>query len=169
MQTISPTTVAPVCGVGDPLNLICTASIQFISWSVLRVNEQGILERVFFDEPLNSEDLLQMPQPIVNSLATFTFSRTSAQAELPLITMLSIDSVSIGLNGTVVNCMDGRSQLQEENKLIPASTIIQIIDTTQSELTYQLSQIFLRLSYPIINRRSIDIGLERSTNTLRSC
>ena len=72
-----------------------------------------------------------MPQPIAISLATFTFLRTSAQGELPLITMLSIDSVSIGLNGTVVHCIDGRNQ--EGNKLMPASTTIQIIDTSQSE------------------------------------
>ena len=134
--TLSPTTVAPVCRVGDPLNLTCTSSIQFITWSISGpgVNEQGDLENVINDEPLNSEDTLQMPRPIMISLATFTFMRTSVQGELPLITILSINSVSIGLNGTVVRCMDGRNQLPEENKLMPASSTIQIIDTSQSEL-----------------------------------
>ncbi len=134
MLTLSPMTVAPVCRVGDPLSLTCTASIDFIIWSVSRVNEQGMLEKAINDEPINSEDLLQMLQPIVTSLATFTFTRTSAQGELPLISTLSIDSVSISLNGTVVRCIDGRSQ--EENNLMTGSTTctIQIIDTRQSEL-----------------------------------
>ena len=85
--------VAPVCRVGDQLNLTCTASIEFITWSVFCVNEQGILERAINDEPINSEDMLQMPEPTVNSLATFTFMRTSAQGDLPLISTLSVDSV----------------------------------------------------------------------------
>jgi hypothetical protein len=127
-------TVAPVCHVGDPLELTCTASIDFIIWTISRVNEKGMLEKAINDEPINSEDLLQMLQPVVISLATFTFMRTSAQGELPLISTLSIESVSIGLNGTVVNCTDGRSR--EENKSIPVSTTIQIIDTSQSELAY---------------------------------
>ena len=122
--------VAPVCHIGDPLNLTCTSSIEFITWSISRVNEQGDLENVINDEPLNSEDTLQMPQPIEISLATFTFRRISAQGELPLVTTLSIDSVSIGLNGTVVRCIDGRNQ--QGSKFMPASTTIQIIDTSQS-------------------------------------
>jgi hypothetical protein len=93
-----------------------------------------MFESVINDEPVNSEDLHQMPHPIEHSLATFTFTRTSAQGELPLVTTLSINSVSIGLNGIVVNCSDGRSQ--EENKLMTASVTIQIIDTSQSELAY---------------------------------
>ena len=93
--------VAPVCHVGDPLQLTCTASIEFISWSIFRINEQGMLERVIIDEPINSRDRVQMPDLIVNELVTFTFMRTSAQGDLPLISTLSIDSVSIGLNGTV--------------------------------------------------------------------
>ena len=128
--TLSPMMV-PVCRVGDPLNLTCTASIEFICWSISHVNEQGDLEDIINDVPLNSIDVRQMPQPTAIDLATFTFMRTSAQGELPLITTLSIDSVNIGLNGTVVSCIDGR--VQEENKLMPASTAIQIIDTSQSE------------------------------------
>ena len=74
--------------------------------------------------------------PIVNELATFTFMRTSAQGDLPLISTLFIDSVSIGLNGTVVNCTDERIN-EERNALIFVSTTIirfMIVDTTQSEL-----------------------------------
>ena len=128
--------VAPVCRVGDPLQMTCTASIEFTSWSIFRVNEQGMLERAIHDEPINSVDQVQMPEPTVTELATFTIMRTSAQNVLPLTSTLSIDMVSIGLNGTVVNCMDGRRS-EERNVSISASTTIKIIDTNQSELANQ--------------------------------
>ena len=135
-MTLSPTNVAPVCHVGDPLQLTCTASIEFISWSIFRINEQGMLVRAIIDEPINSQDRIQMPRPIVNELATFTFMRTSAREDLPLISTLFIDSVSIGLNGTVVNCTDERRN-EERNASIFVSTTIMIVDTTQSELSNQ--------------------------------
>ena len=131
-MTLSPTTVAPVCRAGDPLQITCTAPIEFITWSIFRVNEQGMLERAIIDEPINSQDPLQMPETMTD-LATFTFMRTSAQGDLPLVSTLSIDSVSIGLNGTVVRCMDGRRN-GEGNVSMPASTTIYIVDTSQSEL-----------------------------------
>ena len=137
MLTLSPMTVVPVCHVGDPLNLTCTASVEFITWRVFHVNERGMLKMAINDEPINSEDSFQMPEPIVSNLATFTFTRTSARFSLPLTSTLSIDSVSIGLNGSVVNCVDGRSWIA--NRLMSASTTIQIIDTSQSKLIYHTS------------------------------
>ena len=123
MLTLSPMMVAPVCRVGDPLNLTCTASVDFISWSIFRANEQG---KAINDELINSIDDNQMSQTVVNS-AMFTFARTSAQGATPLISTLSIDNVSIGLNGTVVRCMEAG------NMMSSASTTIQIIDTSQSK------------------------------------
>ena len=86
------------------------------------VNEQGR------DEPFTistSSGPSQQSAPIVVNSTTFTLIRDSGEGVLPLIFTLSIDPVSIGLNGTVVNCTDPR------NMLISASTTIQIIDTSQ--------------------------------------
>ena len=145
MVTLSPMMVAPVCRVGDPLQLTCTATVQFISWSVIRISEQGTLEMEINDELINSRDDNQMAQTVVNS-ATFTFSRSSAQGATPLISTLSIDSVSISLNGTVVRCSD------VENTTISALTTIQIIDISE-----WFNNIFLLLiSWCIvINYRSV--------------
>ena len=161
MLTISPMTVAPVCQVGDPLNFTCTASVEFISWNI---NEQS-MKRVINDEPINSEDSLQMPDPIVTDLATFTFMRMSAQFSLPLISTLSIDSVSIGLNGSVVNCMDGRDRVT--NRLMSASTTIQIIDTSQSKLVLIPHKLlsWLMILF-LINRRSIDSRIKHFRTAL---
>ena len=122
MVTLSPMMVAPVCRVGDPLQLItCTATVEFISWSIFRISEQGTLERKINDELITSRDDNQMIQTVVNSV-TFIFNRNSIQGASPLISTLSINSVNIGLNGMVVQCSD------VVNKTISALTTIQIID-----------------------------------------
>ena len=46
MLTISPMMVASVCHVGDPLQLICTGSVEFVRWNI-EINKQGTLEEVF--------------------------------------------------------------------------------------------------------------------------
>ena len=126
MLSESPVTVAPVCHVGDPLQLTCTASVQFIRWKILQVNEQGTLVEPVNSVQINSVDANQMSQRVVNS-STFTFMRTSGQGDSPLITTVSIDSVSIGLNRTVLKCTDSG------NEMTLTSSTIQIIDTSQSK------------------------------------
>ena len=127
MVTLSPMTVAPVCQVGDPLQLTCSASAQSIRWSIFRViNEQGTLAEVTNSLIIDSSDANQMKQREANS-ATLTFTRSSPPGASPLISTLSIDSISIGLNGTAVHCSDIASPITS------ASTIIQIIDISQSE------------------------------------
>jgi hypothetical protein len=83
----------------------CTASVQFMRWSILHVNDQGTLEEATSSVQINSRDDNQITRRAVN-LSTFAFTRTSTPRVLPLISTLSIDSVSIGLNGTVVRCSE---------------------------------------------------------------
>ena len=122
MVKLSPRTVAPVCHVGDELNLTCTTSVEFISWSFKVVTEQGREEEITMFSTASHQSM-----PIAVNSTTFTLTRNSHQGALTLIVTLSIDSVSIGLNGTVVNCVDTR------NSTTSASTTIQVIDTSNSE------------------------------------
>ena len=119
-------TVAPVCRVRDPLHLTCTASVaNTIEWTFTVVNQQGENEPVTTfstAEALSNRSVLIQ----VNS-TTFSLIRKSSRNVLPLIVTLSIDSVSIGLNGTVVTCRD------TGNSTTSASTTIQIIDTSNGE------------------------------------
>ena len=124
MVILTPVMVAPVCHIGDGLNLTCTASVEFISWSI---NEQGSQDDGEFTPTfITSRATTNQSKQIVVNSAMLTFVRNSADGVLPLISTLSIDSVSIGLNGTVVNCTDATNSTS-------ASTTIQIIDTSQSE------------------------------------
>ena len=114
--------VAPVCRVGEPLQLTCTASIEAgIQWSVFRNNEQIVSDVLITIGSANNQRT-----PITVDSVTFTHVRTSAQGASPLVSTLSIDSVSIALNGTVVNCGD------LSNPMTSTSTTIQIIDISQS-------------------------------------
>ena len=121
MVTLSPMTVAPVCHIEDPLQITCTASVQFIRWSIWQANEQGIHVEVTDSVLITASDANQMKEREVNS-ATFTFMRTSAEDTTPLVSTSSIDSVIISLNETVVHCSD------VANPMTSASTTIQIID-----------------------------------------
>ena len=100
--------MALVCHADDTLNITCTAaSVQFIGWSIMVTNERGMLDEVigFSNSRDRSQQVMQM---MVNS-TLFTFMRMSAQNDTPLISTLSIDKVSIDLNGTVVHCMEADS------------------------------------------------------------
>ncbi len=135
--------VAPVCHVGDPLQLTCTAalagSVQTIRWSIFRViNEQGTLSEITNSVLIDNSDANQIKSNEVASV-TFTYARISAQGASPLISTLSIDSVRSELNGTVVNCSD------IANPMTFASTTIQIVDFNQiSEL---ISHVSLQFHY----------------------
>ena len=129
--------VVPVCHVGDQIQITCTAMVDQesgIRWNAFRINEQTTLEQIISDvlilaRPLGNQRTSIMPTT-ANSVI-FTFMRTSEQGAIsPMISTLSIDSVSIGLNETVVRCAD------LTDSMISALTTIQIIDSSQSEFVY---------------------------------
>ena len=127
--------VAPVCRVGEPLELTCTAalagSVQTIRWSIFRViNDQGTLSEITNSVLIDNSDDNQRKTKEVASV-TFTYVRISDQGASPLVSTLSIDSVGIGLNGTVVRCSD------VANPMTSASTTIIILRDTNkiSKLT----------------------------------
>ena len=84
--TLSPMSVAPVCRVGDPLQLTCTASVESgIKWNIFQVNEQIVSDVLITIGSANKQRT-----PITVDSVTFTFTKTSAQGASPLASMLSI-------------------------------------------------------------------------------
>ena len=157
MLILSPMMVAPVCHVRDPINLTCTTSVEFISWSIMLDNTHGRDQEI--TAFINSKDLSQQPiRRVVNS-TTFNFMRISAQGESPLISTLSIDLVSIDLNGTVVNCMN------VANSMISASTAIYVIDTTTNYSDIHSLIILIRLD-PTLHITSEECGTDDITVTV---
>ena len=114
-----------MCRVGDPLQLTCTTSVEFLEWHMRVINEQGGLHEITAFS--NSRDVArQLTRMVVND-TSFTFMRTSARNDTPLVSTLAINSTSIDLNGTVVRCMDAN------NPMTSASTTIQIMDLDNSK------------------------------------
>ena len=129
MLSLSPLTVASVCRVGDSLQLTCIAPVRSLRWSILQVNDQGTLVGVTNSVLIDGSDDNQRKQSKVAS-TILIYMRISTSGASPLISTLSINSVSNSLNGTVVRCSD------VTNPMISASTIIQIANISQiSELT----------------------------------
>ena len=125
-----PMSVARVCRVGDPLQLTCTASVDFLEWNMMVINEQGRLHEITAFS--NSRDMNQQLPPMVVNDTSFTFMRISARNATPLVSTLAINSTSIGLNGTVVRCRDAN------NPMTSASTTIHIIGIINSKCTHEL-------------------------------
>ena len=137
--TFSLMEVAPVCRVGDPLELTCTASVESLQWSLTVVDEQGRDENILMFITASAPS--PQPPPITVNFTTFTLRRISDQGASPLVSTLSIDPVSIGLNGTVVNCMDATSSMTPSSE----STTILIIDISM-QVNYPLNNLITILN-----------------------
>ena len=126
-MTLSPPSVAPVCRVGDPLELTCSSTGSLIEWSFIVGDEQGVLlnyHRLITSQEISGRVLMLL----VNS-TTFTFMRTSSQGSLPLVSTLVIDSVNRYLNGTEVHCLDVET-------FATASTTIHLFENSMSPYPY---------------------------------
>ena len=104
---ISPSEIAPICQAGDQRKLTCSTSGVLQTWKFTAISESGAA--MTFTRTVSSGGSTGVDsQPlIINSTLMFTFSRLSCQGSLPLISRMTIDPVTEGLNGTRVNCLDG--------------------------------------------------------------
>ena len=96
---ISPPPEAPVCQAGDQLELTCSLSGTFLRWQFTAVRESGVPETY-----MRTVSSGGVSSPfIINSTIEITFVRLSTQ---PLTSRMTISSVTEGLNGVRVNCID---------------------------------------------------------------
>ena len=107
---------------GSQLELTCTTTGDFLQWrfSVIRGNETSpttVFTRTIISVFSASNAI---SQSVVNS-TVFTFSKLSAEDNLPVVSRLLISPVSWGLNGTEMSCRDLTTSET-------AVTIIKIID-----------------------------------------
>jgi hypothetical protein len=92
-----------------------------VQWNLTVVNEQGRNEELIMF--ITASAVSAQPMPMVVNSITFTLRRISAQGASPLVSTLSIDLVSTGLNGTVVNCLDATNSM---SPLSESATILVI-------------------------------------------
>ena len=119
---IFPSGVAPVCRVGDQLELMCTSSGTVHRWEFTVIPENISHTTT----PVTSAGTSGVPQPLTFSGSMITFLRLSGQGSSPLVSRTVVSPVSSGLNGAVVNCFEGISSTDSV-----ATTTIRIIDPGQ--------------------------------------
>lgn len=99
--------MASVCN-GDQLELTCNVTGRLLEWrfNITRIYIRGI-----------SSDT-QTPQQLIVNNSRFTFSRTSNQNDVQLVSRLLISPVTDSLNGTNVICEDPVSLLQSTTTIL---------------------------------------------------
>ena len=100
---ISPSAVAPVCQVGDQLELRCTTTTGMNHRWKFTVFPENITHTSY----VTSFGMSGTPPSLTISTSMITFSRLSGPNSLPLVSRIVVSPVSSGLNGTVVNCFEG--------------------------------------------------------------
>ena len=115
---VSPPEGASACS-GDQLELTCTTSGILLEW-MFSVVPDNIAARTYTKGLTTATEA---PEPLIINSTRFTFSRLSPLNRLPLISILVINLVTVGLNGTKVNCTD------VETSETASTTIITIIVT----------------------------------------
>ena len=102
---LSPSPVAPVCQAGDQLELTCntTAGIAIEHRWEFTVFPENVTHT---GRPVESIGVSGIPPLLAINTSTITFSRLSGPNDLSLISRVTVNPVSIGVNGTVVKCID---------------------------------------------------------------
>ena len=100
--------IAPVCQVGNQLELSCSVTGIFLRWEFTIFPEN----MTYVQTPVTSSGPSGIPPPVRINTTMFTYSRLSGPSSLPLISRLTINPVSRGLNGTVVNCFEGSTSTE---------------------------------------------------------
>ena len=121
---ISPSAVAPVCQVGDQLELTCNSTGMIHRWEVTVMIPQ-IMTTTINVLASSSDSSGQSPVVTINN-STFTAPRLSAPGSLPLVSGMTVTPVSRSLQGTVVSCFEGTTSTESL-----ATTTIKTIDPGQ--------------------------------------
>ena len=101
---ISPPEGVSACS-GDQLELTCTTSGSLLEWT-FAVAPDTTAARMYTKGLTKATEA---PEPLIVNSTRFTFSRQSPLNRLPLVSFLAINPVTVGLNGTKVNCTDVES------------------------------------------------------------
>ena len=115
---ISPSPVAPVCQVGDQLELRCSSTGIIHRWEITVMMPHTMTSII---NVLSSTGSGGSPVVRLNN-STFIVPRLSGLGSLPLMSRMTITPVSRSLNGTVVSCFEGTSSTESV-----ATTIVYII------------------------------------------
>ena len=116
---LSPSGEAVVCEEGE-LSLTCSTNASILLWiSSPLQNDQG--QVLMFNRYIASDGTAQQISNLTVNSTFFNVSRVSGRDELPLVSRLVINPVSVGMNGTRVNCTE--RAVNNENIAVASTTV----------------------------------------------
>ena len=105
---------------GGELSLTCSTNETLLSWTSSPLqNEQGQVRT--FTRSISSSGVSQQMSTLMVNSTLFNVSRVSGRNESPLVSRLVIGPVSVGLNGTRVNCTE--RAMNNENTAVAFTTV----------------------------------------------
>ena len=108
---------------GEQFTLECQSSLQddfILEWNVYIPYRNKMYPKLYSKNGVRDTATVE-----IESMVTLNFDRTSESGELPLISQLSINNVSMNLNETRINC----TERNYDNNNIIIQTVIHIIDS----------------------------------------
>ena len=105
---------------GEELLLTCSTNVSIILWSTspLQNEQEQVLTFMRF---ISSVGPSQQASDMMVNLTFFNVSRVSGRDESPLVSRLVINPVSVGFNGTRVNCTE--QAMNSENTAVASTTV----------------------------------------------
>ena len=111
--------VLTVCAGGD-ISLTCTINATIVEWSVTAPHRHSLTRLL----SINTRTTVRETIP-VSGIVVFEIIKVSNRGDLPLVSKLSANNVSAGVNGTLIKC---REESHESlNTSMGMETIVNII------------------------------------------
>ena len=107
----------------EQLTLECQSSLQddfVLEWNVYVPYLNETSHKLYSVNGVRDTKIVE-----IKSMVTLSFNRTSESGDLPLVSQLSINNVSMNLNETRINC----TERTNDNNNIIIQTVIHIIDS----------------------------------------
>ena len=107
----------------DQLSLECQSSLQdkfVLEWNVYVPYHNKMPHKLYSINGVRDTKIAE-----IESMVTLSFNRISESGDLPLVSQLSINNVSVNLNETRINC----TERDDDNNNIIIQTVIHIINS----------------------------------------
>ena len=129
--SISSTDVVSVC-LGGQLSLACTINTSFIQWNINIPHYPALITYLF-----STNRVTNIPETFTINETDFEILKTSNRGAVPLVSTLSITNVSVGLDGTLIQCMEVDGTMDPTLEVF--STVINISTVQFGRLLYTVN------------------------------
>ena len=112
-----PSYLISVCN-GDQLTLTCSTTETFLRWSITLAQDEALNSINTFTRTVSSLSVTSLVSPVLTNSVMIDLHRSSVKDELPLVSSLTISSVSAIFNRTLLTCMELTSSAESATALV---------------------------------------------------